>query len=99
MDVTLQYFEGCPNWKTTDARLSALADELGFTLTHRRVVDHEDAESIGFRGSPTVLIDGHDPFAAGDEPIGMSCRIYQTPDGPAGAPALAQLRDALGASG
>ena len=96
VEVTLLYFDGCPSWRTTDQRLRVLAEELGFELTHRRVDTPEDAQALSFRGSPTVLVDGRDPFARGDEPVGLSCRIYQTPDGPAGSPTLAQLRDALG---
>ena len=95
VDVTLLYFDGCPNWRVADARLTALADELGFTLDHRKVETPEDAERLRFRGSPTVLVDGVDPFAAGAEHVGLSCRVYQTPDGLAGVPTEAQLRDAL----
>lgn len=95
MDVTLLYFEGCPGWRTADERLRDLAGELGFELTHRLVETPEAAEELAFRGSPTILVDGRDPFAEGDEPVGLSCRIYQTPDGPAGAPTVDQLRGAL----
>ena len=95
MTVTLLYFDGCPNWQTTDRRLASLADELGFDLDRRTVDTPEDAERLGFRGSPTVLVDGRDPFASGDEPVGLSCRVYQTPDGLAGAPTVEQLREAL----
>lgn len=96
MDVELQYFEDCPNWHTAGARLAQIAAEQPtLTVRHRIVATPEEAEAIGFRGSPTILIDGHDAFAAGDEATGLACRIYQTPDGPAGAPTLAQLRDAV----
>lgn len=92
MNVTLLYFDGCPNWETTDAHLRLLEGELGLSVERRLVETPEEAERVGFRGSPTVLVDGRDPFAEGDEPVGLSCRIYQTPDGPAGAPTLEQLR-------
>lgn len=95
MDVTLLYFDGCPSWETADQRLRSLANEFGSDLTHRTVESPEQAEELSFRGSPTVLVDGHDPFAKGDEPVGLSCRIYQTPDGPAGSPTTEQLRNAL----
>lgn len=95
MDVTLLYFDGCPSWQVTDRRLRTLAAERPFELTRRRVETPEAAEELRFRGSPTVLVDGRDPFAEGDEPFGLSCRIYQTPDGPAGAPTVEQLREAL----
>ncbi len=55
----------------------------------------EEAERTGFRGSPSILIDGADAFADPDAPVGLSCRVYQTPHGPTGSPTLDQLREAL----
>lgn len=98
MDVSLLYFDGCPSWHTTDRRLRELADELGFDLDYRKVATPEAAQQLSFRGSPTVLVDGRDPFAQSDEPVGLSCRIYQTPDGPAGSPTLEQLREVMDGS-
>lgn len=96
MDVVVQYFEGCPNWKTAEQRLLTLADELDLHLTRLEVSTPEHAAEVGFRGSPTILVEGRDPFATGDEPAGLACRIYQTPDGPQGSPTVEQLRTALG---
>ncbi len=95
MRVTLLYFDGCPNWRDVDQELRALSDELGFELERRRVDTPEQAESLVFRGSPTVLVDGRDPFARGDEPTGLACRVYVAPDGLRPAPTLEQLREAL----
>lgn len=95
MEVTVLYFDGCPNWEVVDERLASLADELGFAVSHRKVTSPEQAERLEFRGSPTVLVDGQDVFAQGGEPVGLSCRIYQTPQGPAGAPTVEQLREIL----
>ena len=40
------------------------------------------ARDAGFVGSPTILIDGVDLVpAAGEEQIGLSCRVYQQRDG------------------
>lgn len=93
--VTLLYFDGCPNWRVADERLRQLADEHGFTLEYRKVETPEEAERLGFAGSPTVLVDGIDPFATGDEPTGLACRVYATEDGPQGAPTLDQLRSVI----
>ena len=93
--VTLLYFDGCPSWQVTDERLEQLAGEHGFMLDRRRVDTLEQAERLGFRGSPTVLVDGVDPFATGAEPLGLACRIYATEEGPKGAPSFAQLRAVL----
>lgn len=95
MRVELQYFEGCPNWRTVEERLQQLSTERGFQVDRRLVTTPEEAETVAFRGSPTVLVEGRDPFARGDEPVGLSCRVYRTPEGPAGSPTLEQLRAVL----
>jgi hypothetical protein len=95
MNVTLQYFNGCPNWKIVDDRLRELVD-ASTVIEYRLVESQEDAEHLGFRGSPTILVDGVDPFAKSDEPVGLACRIYHTAEGRGGAPSMDQLRKALG---
>ncbi len=94
-DVTLLYFDGCPLWDTTARRLDELASELDLQVRRVRVVTDDDVRRWSFRGSPTVVVDGRDLFAGGDEPVGMACRIYQTPDGAAGSPTIDQLRGVL----
>lgn len=95
MDVTLLYFDGCPNWRQTAEHLRTLSGELDLTISLRKIGSAEEAEQTGFRGSPTILVQGRDPFASGDEPVGLACRVYQTPHGQAGAPTIDQIRDAL----
>ena len=100
MKITLQYFNGCPNWKEAEANIETLRTEGFDVVVDRQLIETaEAAEQYGFRGSPTVIIDGVDPFADADAPIGLSCRVYQTKDGYAGSPTLAQLRAALKAAG
>ena len=94
-NVTLLYFDGCPNWQITDRRLRQLQTEAGFALGYAQVDTPEEAHRLGFGGSPTLLVDGVDPFATGDEPSGLACRVYATPDGPQGSPTLSQLRAVL----
>jgi hypothetical protein len=98
MKITVQYFDGCPHWKLADRRLAAVLqafDRDKFTLEYQLIESPEMAERVGFRGSPTILIDGRDPFASGAEPIGMSCRVFRTELGAQGSPTEAQLREAL----
>ncbi len=96
MDVTLLYFEDCPNWQTAEGHLELLAQEMpDLRLSRHLVGTAEEAERVGFAGSPSILIDGIDPFAEPNNPAGLSCRIYQTPAGPAGSPTLDQLRKVL----
>lgn len=99
MDVTLLYIDDCPNWQETNRILDDLAADHRFQLTRHKVTAYEEAEQFQFRGSPTVLIDGADPFADLDSPVGLACRIYRTPAGPRGSPTEAMLRHALGKAG
>ena len=98
VQVTLQYFDGCPNWKTADARVRQVLDATGWAdvvVDHEKVETPEDAERLGFVGSPTLLIDGRDPFSAPGTSVGLSCRVYRTPDGLAGSPTVEQLMEVL----
>jgi signal transduction histidine kinase len=96
--VTLQYFEGCPNWHTALDRLrQALRDEglADVEPVLERVETPEEAERLHFIGSPTVLVDGRDSFAGPASAYGLTCRVYSTPEGLAGSPTLDQLRASL----
>jgi hypothetical protein len=98
VDITIQYFDGCPHWKLADQRVHAVLERLDMRdvkLAHQLIDSPEAAEQAQFRGSPTILVNGRDPFAAGDEPFGLSCRVYQTDQGSQGAPTEAQLISAL----
>ena len=96
MDITLLYFEDCPNWKAADERLALLAAERpDLRVTHRQVETTEEAERVGFLGSPSIHVDGVDVFAEPGSQVGLTCRRYSTPDGYQGAPTLEQLRAAL----
>ncbi|MDX2377746.1 thioredoxin family protein [Microbacterium sp. LRZ72] len=96
MQITLRYFDGCPNWTTTDRRLVELVgDREDTTITRHRVESAEEAQELRFPGSPTILIDDVDPFAEPLAPVGLACRVYRADGAPAGAPSLEQLRIAI----
>lgn len=99
MRICLRYFDGCPNWHVARERLRRTLDELGHAdvpIELERVETIERAREIGFRGSPTVLVDGEDAVPDERAPVGLMCRIYRTPRGADGAPSMAQLREAIG---
>lgn len=97
MDVRLLYFDGCPNWHETDQRLAEALQRAGVTAVVQRVAvpTAQDAERLSFRGSPTVLVDGADPFADPSAPVGLACRVYRTPEGLRGSPTVEQLMKVL----
>jgi hypothetical protein len=91
--IELLWSPGCPNWHPALARLRealVLAD-ADADLVLVEVATPGDAERLGFRGSPTLLLDGGDPFADDDAPVGLSCRVFRTPDGLRGLPTVDQL--------
>jgi hypothetical protein len=101
-EIKLRYFEGYPHWQTMQNRLREALQAEGMTDVEpilEPVETREDAERLRFIGSPTVLVDGRDPFTEGTEAsFGLTCRVFQTPQGLAGSPTLEQLRNALRAA-
>ncbi|MGI8774133.1 MAG: DF family (seleno)protein [Actinomycetota bacterium] len=98
--IELLYFDDCPNWEEADRLLQlAVAGRTlpGPDISYRKITSSEEAEAAGFRGSPTILINGRDPFADGSTPVGLSCRVYRIEGRTAGSPSLEQLREALDA--
>ena len=98
MDLSLLYVEGCPHRSVAEERLGAALLRVGrggHPVTHVVVETLQDAERLGFVGSPTILVDGRDPFASGATPAAVACRVYDTPDGPEGAPTVEQLVEVL----
>src|SRR5690625_4939326 len=96
MEITLQYFNGCPNWEVLERRLAEMLDGRSAIRVGRQLVETtEDAERLRIHGSPTVLVQGVDPFADEGAPVGLACRVFRTPAGLAGSPTVDQLREAI----
>jgi hypothetical protein len=65
----------------------------------REVKTPAEAELERFVGSPTIRVDGADVQPPGEEPIGLTCRIYHRRDGRISpTPDPADVRDALRAA-
>lgn len=97
-DVRLMYFDDCPNWRIAQARLKEALAGIGAdpdAVVYERVTTIEQAEALGFRGSPTIRVDGTDPFADPGAPTGLACRIYWTASGVQPAPSVEQLQAVL----
>ena len=78
MKISLLYFDGCPNWRETDALLHQALQAIGrgdVGVDHVLVSTPEAADAAQFCRSPTVLVDGRDPFANPAAPVGLSCRL------------------------
>lgn len=101
MEVTIRHTPNCPNLAKAEERVrEALAEAAAQPARIRLelVATPEEAERLGFVGSPTILVDGTDPFAVPGASAAFACRIYETPDGPDGVPSVGQLRATLLAS-
>jgi hypothetical protein len=97
--VELLFWDGCPSHPQALADLREAMAELGLdadAIVVREVDTDERAERESFVGSPTIRIDGADIQDPGEEPAGLTCRVYHRRDGRVSpVPDPADLRDAL----
>lgn len=99
-DIEVLWWEGCPS---TEKALVELRHALGdlrldrAEVRIREITSDAEAARVGFRGSPTILIDGEDVCPAGPgEPAALTCRVYRRRDGRISpTPDPEDLRDAL----
>jgi hypothetical protein len=82
--VELLWWAGCPSWERA---IEIARDEMRAAgldpaeLVVREITDDADAAREAFPGSPTIRVDGRDIQAPGDEPGGLTCRVYRLRDG------------------
>ncbi len=99
--ISIQFLPGCPNRQLAEDRVREALDRLSGrrpAVVLEEIADEEQALRVGFHGSPTVLVDGVDPFAGPDAEVAFSCRVYLTPSGADGAPSVDQLYEAVTAT-
>lgn len=97
MELTVLTVPGCPNAAALEERLAAaLAGYPDAVVRRRQVADEQEAAETGMAGSPTLLINGTDPFAVPGQAPALSCRLYRDAAGQlAGAPSVEDLLRAL----
>ena len=99
-EIELLWWAGCPSTERALAELRHAMNDTGLgtaTVTVTEIATDEEARTIGYAGSPTILIDGVDvaPPEDGLE-VGLSCRVYRRRDGRVSpTPDPEDLRDAL----
>ncbi|MGI9049884.1 MAG: ABC transporter permease [Rubrobacteraceae bacterium] len=99
MHIELFYFDGCPTYRVAEKTLrEALAEEgIEAAVELVAVNTNEEARRLQFPGSPTIRLDGRDPFPTPEQhERGLGCRLYATPEGPKGSPTVGMIRTALG---
>ncbi len=98
MDVQLLVVPDCSNeHRARDLLHRALIEAGAGDSPIRTVVvsTAEQAQELGFAGSPTILLNGADPFPKPDLPSALACRMYPQPGGPRGVPDIGALVAAI----
>lgn len=96
--MRLLYLSDCPHWAEAERRLREALHETGHPNEPVELVEIPStswSRPAGYHGSPTILIDGVDPFPHDHGAAGPACRPYTTPVGVADLPSTAQLATAL----
>src|SRR5215470_15560374 len=85
---------GCPNAPVLSDRLAAVVDgRAGVSVSRQVIFDESEAARWGMHGSPSLLIDGVDPFAEPGQRPSLSCRLYRDEHGQlSGATSASQPR-------
>lgn len=94
MRIRLLFVPGCPGMPLLDRRLARAVSGRRDVRNDRQVItDERQAVAAGMTGSPTMLVEGRDPFGQPRPLPGLSCRLYRTEeDRLDSAPSVAQLR-------
>jgi len=88
MELQVLAVDACPHVAEFEERLAAALAGLERTVVRRRVIaDEAEAAATGMHGSPTLLVNGLDPFAAPGQPTSLSCRLA--------VPSVEELRTVL----
>ncbi len=98
MDVDVLVVADCPNEGSAVTLVRRALDDVGLErvpIRTRVVVNEQDADELGFVGSPTIRIDGIDPFESRGRATGLACRVYVDQGVRSGLPDLRLLRQAL----
>ncbi|MFD3928326.1 organomercurial lyase [Streptomyces sp. NPDC058614] len=96
MRITVLTVPDCPHGPPARERIDQALDGRRAEVELVEVADEAEAARFGMTGSPTILIDGVDPFAVPGVPASVSCRLYRGPDGRVeGGPRVADLQRAL----
>lgn len=96
MKITIRHVSDCANLDEAERRVAQAVEQTGIQAQiHVELISTlQEAENNGFAGSPSILIDGEDPFDDASSPS-LACRLYRTAEGFEGAPSVAELVAAI----
>src|SRR5215472_8075840 len=91
---------GCPSVPLLEQRLAEALAGWPAVMVQRVIASADEAALCGMCGSPTLLVNGHDPFAVPGTVPALACRMYEGEGGRLeGAPTAEALRRALERAG
>jgi hypothetical protein len=100
LHVELLAVEDCPHLEQARRDLEAVL-RRGIIETQIQLVlvsTQDEAEFLGFPGSPTIRINGEDVVSEPDRPIALGCRLYRDGEGKlTGSPPIETIRAAVDA--
>ena len=96
VEIVVLHTDACPHVELARQRITEALATAGTeaTVTSELVTTQEAAQRWGFAGSPTILMNGRDPFPTTGG-AALACRLYTTEAGMQGAPTVAQLVEVL----
>ncbi|GAC1420908.1 MAG: hypothetical protein NVSMB62_15330 [Acidobacteriaceae bacterium] len=99
MTIEILYFEGCPNHAvaTNLVREALQKENKQADVREVEVRTPEQAQSLGFLGSPSIRINGLDVEvkARSVTTFGFGCRTYFDENGRSGTPTERMVRQAI----
>lgn len=87
MEIVVLHVADCPNVAVVLERIAVACGDSSVQVSTRLVETESEASTLGMRGSPTVLIDGHDVGGGGE--VGIACQLH--------LPTVDNLRSAIDA--
>lgn len=97
LTIDILYTADDADWQELGRLARQALDSLGLEaeLRYREVGSDREAFELNFIGSPTVLIDGSDPWPMPNAPAGLRLRPYFSADGMVDYPTYPMLVEAL----
>lgn len=90
--LRVHYIEGCLDTEKVLSSIDSLMASGDYNFDYEKILvsSPEQAKSIGFRGSPTIYINGRDIDEENSPPPSdaLSCRYY-----PQGPPSVADMKE------
>lgn len=98
--VELLAVEDCPHLEQARRDLDSVLRKgiIEVPIQLVLVTGADDAEFLGFQGSPTIRVNGSDVVPQPELPVALACRIYRDAEGRAqGSPPIESIRAAIDA--